>query len=913
MTMHTMGDWELLQAYVASRSETAFAELVRRHLNWVYSTALRQVGDRHLAEDVAQAVFVLLARRSADLRPGTLLGGWLFRTTRFVASHALRSELRRKSREAMACTMSNTADSSETIWPQLAPHLDRAVADLSAVDRSAILLRFYEKLPLREVGERLGISEDAAKKRVGRALEKLRTVLERRGGVTLTGGLLTAILTERTVQSASITLASVVVRISLVSMTSAGPVLPTLVTATLRAWRWTKIKFAMGLTGASLALFCAGVGTRGLVTRHADVATSPPVSPKTLADGAAVSPDAGAGDAAKAGEQTAAGKKTGVITGWVIDERGRPLAGATVWGGFGSQPFATDVTDQFGNFALDKATSPTFVTVTRDGFGADQHEFDLENPDSLIVFRLNAVPALKVRVVDEANQGVGGAKAFLQRWWGRSSTLDQHWPSQTDGEGRLQWLGAPRGELQIEFWHDGYRYSRTNKLAADGQEHTIVLHPTASVSGSVTDADTGEPIERFRLTQGHAQPWVPTDPVPMWDPPGRMGSNGFYRAIIAEEPAAYLRIEADGYETAETSVHITNALEAMQDFALRRVSVTNSIRGLVLQPDGMPAVGLEVALCTSTAGVMLKGTEFEPDAFGNLSSAEKRQYRKKTDQQGAFSFAPKPWAHTVVAVGPTGLGWVRCFDTSQPLEIRLQAWGRVEGIVRTCDGLWADRKVRWQKHGNLTSWMTLFHEGLSRQSESSGRFVLEQVPPGDGRVIIESGTDFAAVLSPVTTVNPGQTVQVQVGGVGRKITGRFVASPKVEIRDWSRQVSSSILSHEFEPYPLPKNFTGHAIERWKLEFEESEAGRVWFQTSHRYDFKVEPDGSFSIPEVLPGRYRLSLHVAQGALGSGKQRTVRFPEDGPQIAWAGMKVVVTEAAEGGESVLDLGEIMLKATQ
>src|SRR5215470_18688452 len=103
MTIQTMGDWELLQAYVASRSETAFAELVRRHLNWVYSTALRQVGDRHLAEDVVQAVFILLARRSADLRPGTLLGGWLFRTTRFVASHALRGELRRKSREAMAC------------------------------------------------------------------------------------------------------------------------------------------------------------------------------------------------------------------------------------------------------------------------------------------------------------------------------------------------------------------------------------------------------------------------------------------------------------------------------------------------------------------------------------------------------------------------------------------------------------------------------------------------------------------------------------------------------------------------------------------------------------------------------------------------------------------------------------------
>jgi DNA-directed RNA polymerase specialized sigma24 family protein len=107
MTMPNMGDWELLQAYAKNRSETAFAELVRRHLDWVYSVALRQVSDRHLAEDVVQSVFVLLARRSGNLRPGTILGGWLFRTTRFVASHALRTELRRKNRETAACIMTD--------------------------------------------------------------------------------------------------------------------------------------------------------------------------------------------------------------------------------------------------------------------------------------------------------------------------------------------------------------------------------------------------------------------------------------------------------------------------------------------------------------------------------------------------------------------------------------------------------------------------------------------------------------------------------------------------------------------------------------------------------------------------------------------------------------------------------------
>jgi RNA polymerase sigma factor (sigma-70 family) len=109
-----MGDWQLLQAYAKSRSEAAFAELVRRHLDWVYSVALRHVGDPQLAEDVVQSVFVLLARKARDLGPGTRLGGWLFRTTHRVAGHARRAELRRKSREATACTMSHDTACPDT-------------------------------------------------------------------------------------------------------------------------------------------------------------------------------------------------------------------------------------------------------------------------------------------------------------------------------------------------------------------------------------------------------------------------------------------------------------------------------------------------------------------------------------------------------------------------------------------------------------------------------------------------------------------------------------------------------------------------------------------------------------------------------------------------------------------------------
>ena len=252
-----MGDWELLQAYAKNRSETAFAELVRLHVDWVHSVALRHVGDPHLAEDVVQSVFVLLARKASDLRPGTVLGGWLFRTTCHVAAHARRAELRRKSRETIACTMSNdtnSQDNTEILWQQLAPHLDLAVSALSEADRSAILLRFYEKAPMRTVGERLGVSEDAAKKRVSRAVERMRDFLAERG-VKFGGVVLAGLLAEKTVQAAPAAMAAAAAKIAVAAgSASTSVMLPPLARETLRAWHWAKAKLAAGLAVSSVAL-----------------------------------------------------------------------------------------------------------------------------------------------------------------------------------------------------------------------------------------------------------------------------------------------------------------------------------------------------------------------------------------------------------------------------------------------------------------------------------------------------------------------------------------------------------------------------------------------------------------------------------------------------------------------------------
>src|SRR5437016_9111130 len=195
-------DGQLLQQYAGERSESAFGELVTRHIDLVYSVALRVAGgDRPLAEDVTQVVFMDLARKARGLPRDVLLAGWLYRHACYTAAKAVRTERRRKTREQTALAMRALDDNTEPPWERIALHLDEGLNQLSASDRDAIVLRFLKRQDLRAVGAALGISEDAAQKRVSRALEKLRSILDRRG-VALTATALASVLAAEAVTAA---------------------------------------------------------------------------------------------------------------------------------------------------------------------------------------------------------------------------------------------------------------------------------------------------------------------------------------------------------------------------------------------------------------------------------------------------------------------------------------------------------------------------------------------------------------------------------------------------------------------------------------------------------------------------------------------------------------------------------------
>jgi RNA polymerase sigma factor (sigma-70 family) len=179
-----MGDDELLQEYLARRSEKAFAELVTRHVNLVYSTAVRIVQDAALAKDVAQNVFILLARKAGTISSGHALPGWLYRVARCQAVNAVRDERVRREREMEAMNMKSGEENPTALWESIRPDLDKAMSTLSAADQNAVVLRFFEGRSWREIGGALALNEDAAQKRVSRALDKLRNYFQRRDLVT---------------------------------------------------------------------------------------------------------------------------------------------------------------------------------------------------------------------------------------------------------------------------------------------------------------------------------------------------------------------------------------------------------------------------------------------------------------------------------------------------------------------------------------------------------------------------------------------------------------------------------------------------------------------------------------------------------------------------------------------------------
>jgi len=235
---------DLLREYAHKNSQEAFSTLVARHVNMVYSVALRKTGNHGAAEEITQAVFVILAKKVAVLRQETILTGWLYHTARLTSASFLRGEYRRMRREQEAYMQSLSNEPEPELWPQIAPLLEDAMGRLRDKERDAIALRFFEGKSFQEIGAAVGATENAAKKRVAHGLEKLRKFFAKRG-VVCTTTIIAGAVSANSVQAAPALLAASASTVAISKGAAASASTLTLIKGALKVMAWTKAKTAI--------------------------------------------------------------------------------------------------------------------------------------------------------------------------------------------------------------------------------------------------------------------------------------------------------------------------------------------------------------------------------------------------------------------------------------------------------------------------------------------------------------------------------------------------------------------------------------------------------------------------------------------------------------------------------------------
>ncbi len=548
------------------------------------------------------------------------------------------------------------------------------------------------------------------------------------------------------------------------------------------------------------------------------------------------------GQAAGGRESRTILSKAATVKGRVVDGSGKPVKGATVDTGSMEhrdhrKPVATN---ELGAYTIRGCEpGPAIVTAQAEGFGPEFREFNVPNGGEVEapVIRLRNASTLRVRVVDRAGKPVAGVYLQIGKWRGHDSLLRvgaqsevawrSPWNAQTDAAGRFTWTSAPSDAMFFHVFKDGYLRTEPVSLTASEKEHVVTLDPTLVISGNVTDAVTGKPVPRFRVIQGLELKG--NQGITWW----RMGAaeytGGRYSMKFDfPEKASYVRVEAPGYEPAESRGFRSDEGAMTQDF---RVKPSAGISGVVLLPDGKPAAGVQVVLGTQETPAFVRDGVFQHNS--NAATAT-------TGPDGRFTLPKHEGLLLLVVAADAGFADATSDQFAKSGKLLLQPWGRIKGDVRIGRKPAAYQSVVYlpELPSNRGDAVRMQSYDYHFKADSRGRFAIDRVIPGRGHIALVLNTTYRTQWCGQTPVEvkPGQATLVRLGGKGRPVTGRVVldGTPSEPV-DW-RSNDAAVLE-------LPRA-------------ERRNATTPWITFASGFD----QDGRFRIDDVAPGTYELRISV-----------------------------------------------------
>jgi thiol-disulfide isomerase/thioredoxin len=593
-------------------------------------------------------------------------------------------------------------------------------------------------------------------------------------------------------------------------------------------------------------------------------------------------------------------------TGTVTDPEGKPVAGAVVvrgedpYGEWGSQEVQTDAHGAYRLPPLPRG--PLTITVVAQGWMPEQKKIDLQPGPKPVDFSLEPGKELRIRFIDRLGQSIPGVYVSLAKWRGNEAlynhrhpnVLNTQIPNQAGDAGLYQWTWAPADAVTYSFGKEGYD-SRDATLVADGKEQTITLQTVLRITGRVTDAATGRPIEKVTA-------------IPVVDYSyGRLRVERQHKKVFPggvytiegdqnRADAAYrVRIEAEGYRTAMSDAVRAGASRPNVDF---RLEPAPPVRGRFVDAQGQPVAGARVYLATTSQTLGIEN-QHEDGWPSNQKVA--------TDGQGAFSF-PAQFERYVVIVRHNTAGYaeVSCESDQQPGELALRAWARVEGRLieagRPVPSVWIHFAPLRPRSGGSPH----IQDGIMVETDRAGHFVFPRVPPVKSSVWAQIAMFRESPIRSSRSVpldpRPGQRIELDLGGAGISVTGRVVLSGDPALKLDLHQSWNYLIRREpgIEP-PAELRSLGFDVRRgWNLTWASASERDDYRKTLHHHHVTLDPNGRFQISGVPAGDYDFAVTLARppvsGCLASPVSKVVRVR-------------VTEESARKG--TLDLGDIPVAA--